>query len=155
MRLSTRATLIVCGASSIGIVGAVIACMALRQRLMLEQAVVLLSAVTAIAAITGASASARAPHTRAIAGILLALAFASIARLGAFEVARAAGERASVQLYGWSRGLATAGVLFEGVAPLLCVTWLGTRSQLWGPLGGTVALVRAVPPTLGVAHGGA
>jgi len=135
-----------------GSVAVTIACFGLRQRLIPDHAV-LLSAVTVVAAITGAYASARAPHTRALAGILLALAFAAIARLGAFELARAAGERASVQLYGWSRGMATAGVLFEGFAQLVCVTWLGTRSKLWGQLGATVALVGAFALTWGVAHG--
>jgi hypothetical protein len=145
--LAARGTLVGCGS-----VAMALACCGLRQRLLPDFAVVL-CALTVVAAITGAYASARAPHTRALAGILLALAFAAIARLGAFELARAAGERASVQLYGWSRGMATAGVLFEGFAQLVCVTWLGTRSKLWGQLGATVALVGAFALTWGVAHG--
>jgi hypothetical protein len=81
-----------------------------------------------IAVIAGAYASARAPHTRAIAAVLFALAFAGIARLGAWALAEAASEQASVHLYGISRGLATAGVMFEALAQLVTVAWLWTRS---------------------------
>jgi hypothetical protein len=105
-----------------------------------EEHAVLISAAATVAAIAGAYASARAPHTRAVAGILLALAFAAIARLGAFELAKVASERANVPLYMFSRGLATAGVLFESVGQLAAVTWLGTRSRLAGQLGALAAL---------------
>jgi hypothetical protein len=106
-----------------------------------------------VAAIAGAYVSARAPHTRAVAGVLFALAFAAIARLAAWELAQAAGERASVHLYGVSRGLATAGVLFEAFAQLVAVTWLGTRSKVTGQLGWMLALAGAVVLTWGVARG--
>jgi hypothetical protein len=106
-----------------------------------------------IAVIAGAYASARAPHTRAIAAVLFALAFAGIARLGAWALAEAASEQASVHLYGISRGLATAGVMFEALAQLVTVAWLWTRSKLAGQIGSTLALAGAVVLTWGVANG--
>ncbi len=124
----------------------------LRERLPPGLAV-LVVAGTIVAVIAGAYASARAPHTRAVAGVLFALAFAGIARLAAWELAQAASERASVHLYGISRGLATAGVLFEAFGQLVAVTWLGTRSKLTGQLGSTLALVGAFVLTWGVAKG--
>jgi hypothetical protein len=111
------------------------------------------AAAAAVATIAGAYVSARAPHTRALAGVLFALAFASIARLGAWELATTAGDRASMQLFTWSRWLATAGVLLEASAQLVAVTWLGTRSKSAGQLGSTAALIGAVVVTLGVARG--
>jgi hypothetical protein len=124
----------------------------LRERLP-QGLAVLVVAGTIVAVIAGAYSSARAPHTRAIAGVLFALAFAGIARLAAWELAQAASERASVQLYGVSRGLATAGVMFEAFGQLVAVTWLGTRSKLTGQLGSTLALVGAFVLTWGVARG--
>jgi hypothetical protein len=106
-----------------------------------------------LAVIAGAYASARAPHTRAVAGVLFALAFAGITRLAAWALAEAASEQASVHLYGISRGLATAGVMFEALAQLVAVTWLGTRSKLTGQIGSMLALVGAFVLTWGAARG--
>ena len=151
---ATRLALMACGA--IGVAAAVIGLMlrtwSAHQRFPEDYAVVL-SAVAAVAAMAGAYASARTPHTRATAGILLAFAFAAITRLGAFELATAAGERASLRLYGFARVLATAGVLLESFGQFVGVTWLFTRSKLWGQLGAVVALVGAVAVTLGVGKG--
>jgi hypothetical protein len=124
----------------------------LRDRLPPGLAVIL-AAVAIVATTAGAYVSARAPHTRAMAGVLLALAFAAIARVAAWELAMTASERASVHLYGISRGFATAGVMFEAFAQLLAVTWLGTRSKLAGQVGSTAALVGAFVLTWGVAQG--
>jgi hypothetical protein len=124
----------------------------LRDRLPAVFAV-LLSASATVSAIAGGYVAARAPHTRALAGVLFALAFAAVARLGAWELATAAGERASVQLFGWSRLLATAGVVLEASAQMVAVTWLGTRSRSAGQLGSTAALLAAFVVTWGVARG--
>jgi hypothetical protein len=113
----------------------------------------LVPAMAVLAAIAGAYASARGPHTRAVAGVLFALAFAAIARLAAWRLAKNASELANVHLYGISRGLATAGVLFEAFAQLLAVTWIGTRSKVTGLLGSVLALGGAVVLTWGVAEG--
>jgi hypothetical protein len=124
----------------------------LRDRLPPPLAVLVAAAAT-VATITGGWISARTPHTRALAGILFALAFAAVARLGAWELATAAGDRASVQLFGVSRGMATAGVLFEASAQMIAVTWLGTRSRSAGQIGSTAALVVAYVITWGVSRG--
>jgi hypothetical protein len=124
----------------------------LRERLPPAYAV-LVAAAAAVAAIAGGYVSARAPHTRALAGVLFTLAFAAVARLGAWELATAAGDRASVQLFGVSRALATAGVLLEASAQMIAVTWLGTRSRSAGQIGSTAALVVAFVVTWGVARG--
>jgi hypothetical protein len=148
--LMPRVALIGAGTAVVAL--AVLAAFVLRERLAAPFAV-LLAATTTVAAIAGATASARAPHTRALAGVLFALAFAAVARLGAWELAMAAGERASVRLYGISRGLATAGVMLEAMGQLVAVTWLGTRSKLAGQVGSTLALVGAFVLTWGVAKG--
>jgi hypothetical protein len=58
-----------------------------------------------------------------------------------------------MQLYGFSRGLATAGVLFESFGQFVAVTWLFTRSKLWGQLGAAVALGAAIVAAIGVRNG--
>ena len=124
----------------------------MRERLEPRLAVSV-SAAAAVASIAAAYKSARAPHTRAVAGVLFAFACASIARIAAWELATAAGDRASMQLFGYARALATAGVLFEAMGQLVAVTWLGTRSRLAGQLGASAALVMAFALTWGVARG--
>jgi hypothetical protein len=124
----------------------------LRDRLP-ELLAVAVSAATAAAALAAATSAVRTPHTRALSGLLLAAAFASIARLGAWELARYASERASLHAYGVSRGLATAGVVFEAGGQLVAVTWLGTRTKLAGQVGAVVAVVLAVVVIYGVREG--
>ena len=138
----------------IAIAGLVIAFsgLGLRDRLP-ELLAVAVSAATAAAALAAATSAVRTPHTRALSGLLLAAAFASIARLGAWELARYASERASLSAYGVSRGLATAGVVFEAVGQLVAVTWLGTRTKLAGQVGAVVAVVLAVVLIYGVKEG--
>ena len=82
-----------------------------------------------VAALAGAYASAGKPHTRAVAAVLAVLAFAAMARFGAWWVAVYAGDTASVRLFSTARGLATTGILFEAGAQLLAVMWLSTRSR--------------------------
>jgi hypothetical protein len=113
----------------------------------------LLVAGAAVSAIVATYGAVLRPHTRAAAGLLLALAFAAVARLGAWEMAARASEHADVTLFRWSRGLATAGVMFEAFGQLIAVTWLGTRSRLAGQVGSTVALLVAFVLTWGVARG--
>ncbi|HEX8792693.1 MAG TPA: hypothetical protein VF765_17215 [Polyangiaceae bacterium] len=145
-----RLTLV--GLSSVTLVFLALGGLGLRDRLP-ELLAVGVSATTSAAALAAATSAVRTPHTRALSGLLLAAAFASIARLGAWEVARFASERASLSAYGLSRGLATAGVVFEACGQLVAVTWLGTRTKLAGQVGAVVAIVIAVVVTWGVAKG--
>jgi hypothetical protein len=106
-----------------------------------------------VVALAGAYCGARAPHTRAIGGILLAFGFAAIARLAAWEFATKAGDTANIPLFATSRGFATAGVLFEAAGQLLAVLWLSSRGKWAGQLGLTLALVAAAGLTWAVARG--
>jgi hypothetical protein len=113
----------------------------------------MLVAGAAVSAILASYGAVLRPHTRATAGLLLALAFAAVARLGAWELAARANEHADLTLFHWSRGFATAGVMFEAFGQLIAVTWLGTRSRVAGQIGSTAALVLAFVLTWGVARG--
>jgi hypothetical protein len=154
MRGSTNALVRIVLISMAGMVGAVAlaAAQQFRDRMAPWQGLTLVAA-SSVAAIVAAYGAVLRPHTRAAAGLLLALAFAAIARLGAWELAATANERADLALFHWSRGLATAGVLFEAFGQLIAVTWLGTRSRLAGQLGSTLALLLAFALTWGVAKG--
>lgn len=140
------------GLSAVTLVFLALGGLGLRDRLP-ELLAVVVSAAAAAACLSGATAAVRTPHTRALAGLLLVAAFASIARLGAWELARYASERANLSAYGVSRGLATAGVVFEAAGQLVAVTWLGTRTKLAGQVGAVAAIVLAVVVTWGVARG--
>jgi hypothetical protein len=124
----------------------------LREQLPPKWAV-LLAAIATITALAGAYTSARAPHTRAIAAVLFALAFASITRLAAWEVATVAGDHASTDVYKVSRVLVTIGVVLEAIGQLVAAAWLGTRSRITGQLASSAALVLAFAVTWGVAQG--
>ena len=114
---------------------------------------VLIASAAVVACLAGAYCAARTPHTRAVAGILVVLAFASMTRLGAWELATRAGDTANMQTFALSRNLATAAVLFEATGQLLAVTWLGTRGRWSGQLASLAALGAAYVLTWGVARG--
>lgn len=118
-----------------------------------EMATLIAAAGAGVCVIAGAYVAARAPHTRATAGVLIILAFAALTRLGAWELAKTASDRADVHLYSVSRGLATGGVVLEGCAQLLAVMWLWARSKLAGQLGATAALAGALVIIWGVDQG--
>ncbi len=125
---------------------------ALRDR-SLPPIPVWLSASTAITTLVGAYCASRAPHTRALAGVLALVAFAAIAHLGAWVLATRAGDAANIAMFGQGRDLATLGVLLEACAQLFAVMWLGTRGRWGGQLASSLALVGAYLLTRGVAGG--
>jgi hypothetical protein len=141
--------------SSAAVVALVLVGIALHDRNLAhtETATLIAAAAAGVCVISGAYISARAPHTRAAAAVLIVLAFAALTRLGAWELAKSASERADVRAYAISRGLATTGILLEGSAQLLVVLWLAARSKVAGQLGALVALAGAVWLTWGVAKG--
>jgi len=141
--------------SSAAVVALVLVGVALHDRNLshTETATLITAAGAGVCVIAGAYVAARAPHTRAAAAVLIILAFAALTRLGAWELAKSASERADVRMYSVSRGLATAGVLLEGAAQLVAVMWLWARSKLAGQVGATLALVGAGLLTWGVAQG--
>lgn len=125
---------------------------ALRDRIPPPLAV-LIASITAIVCLAGAYCGARTPHTRAVAGVLCVFALGAIARLAAWELATRAGDTANISLFGTSRGLATASVLFDAGGQLIAVTWLGTRGKWTGQLASSAALATALVITWGVASG--
>jgi|GEM_PF-1302696 len=127
------------------------------RRLPVVPTLILAIAASAVAA-CGAGYGLRAPHTRAVAVVLGAFALAALTRLVAWELAVVAGDHASERLYGWSRGVATIGVLIETAGQLVAAAWLGTRTRYVGQLLSTLAVGVAFLITWGAAqgvHGGA
>ena len=120
----------------------------------LPQAVaVLVTCATVAAATAGSLAAAKAPHTRALAGVLLALACAALVRVAGWEVAMWASARGDINWFRWSRALMTAGVCLEALGQIVAVAWLGTRGRSAGQIGSTVALFVAFVLTWGAAKG--
>jgi hypothetical protein len=113
----------------------------------------LIASAASVVALAGATSAITAPHTRAVAGVLLAFAFASIARLAAWEMATHAGETANLALFGWSRVFATVGVMLEACGQMIAVVWLSSRGRWAGQLGLSLALFGAVGLTYAVAQG--
>jgi hypothetical protein len=146
--LPVRFGLVFGGASVVAITFA-----GLRERLP-GQLTVLLAAAAAVAALASAYFAARAPHTRATAGVLFAFAFATIARVGAWVAATRAGDTASMELFATARNLATAGVGLEAMGQMIAFYWLGRRSRAYGQLAAFMAITLAVIVTVGVAKGG-
>jgi hypothetical protein len=114
---------------------------------------VLLAGTASVTALAAAWTSVRTPHTRALAGVLFALAVAAITRLGAWELAIRAGDTANLPLFRASQALAKAGVLLETAAQVLAVTWLTARGRTSGQLASFAAGAVAYAITWGVADG--
>jgi hypothetical protein len=112
-----------------------------------------LSSTAAVTTLVGAYCAARAPHTRALAGVLAIAALGAIARLAAWVLATRAGDAASLAMFARSRDLATVAVLLQACAQLFAVIWLGTRGRWGGQLASFAALVGAYFLTRGVAGG--
>lgn len=123
-----------------------------RDRLQPQVTVLIAAAAAAITLLAGAMLASR-PHTRATAGVLFAFGLAAIVRLGAWVIATRASDHADMQLFGVSRGLATAGVLLEAAGQLTAFMWLGTRSRAFGQLGSFAALGGALGVTLSIPGG--
>lgn len=123
---------------------------ALREPL-LPFVAVLLAVSAAVAALAGAWHAIRKPHTRLVGAVLLAFAVAALLRIGAWELAGAAGERGSARMWDVSCGIASAAVVIEGVGQLAAAAWLGTRGRL--KIAGNLAIAAAFLVTWGAAYG--
>jgi hypothetical protein len=142
-----RVVLLAGGAVVVAISGA-----ALRDRVQPVLAVVI-GGVTTVVAMAGSVCGARAPHTRAIAGVLFAFAVAAAVRLAAWSVATRAGDTGNLALLTWSGALGSTGVMLEAAGQLIAVLWLSTRGRWSGQLGLTFALLMALLLTWGAAQG--
>ncbi len=137
--------------SGVGIVMALVVPSFLK-RLPVGPTIVLALAATVVAICAGLN-GLRAPHTRAVGVVLAFLGVASLVRLVSWELAVMAGDHASVRLYDWSRSVATAAVVIEGVGQLSAAAWLGTRSRFVGQAMSSIAVGGAFLITWGAAKG--
>jgi hypothetical protein len=110
-----------------------------------------LSAVTATLA--AGWATLRVSRTRAVGVIVVAFGSAALLRLAAWEISLIAGDRANVSLYALSRGVATGGVVLEGVGQMIAAAWLGTRSRFGGQALSSLAVAVAFVLTWGAVRG--
>ena len=106
-------------------------------------AAVSLAVVAAIVVAVGGVATARSAQTRILGAVLAMSALSGIVRPIAWIVATLAGERASLSLYHFARGLSTAAVAIQALATLLAAAWLGTRSKWRGRMLANGAIVLA------------
>lgn len=148
VRVSIRAGLILGGAAVVALT-----LPGLSDRLPPQLTVLIAAAAAAVTLLAGAFLAWRGPHTRATAGVVFAFGLASSVRLGAWVIATRASDHADVQLFGLSRGLATAGVLLEAAGQLVAFMWLWARGRTFGQLGAFAAIAFAVLVTTGVAQG--
>ncbi len=148
-RLALAPRVIAVGAS--GLVLA-LAAPAMRDKLHPVAAIFLAIASSAVA-MTCAWPALRTAHTRAVGAVLVAMALASVFRLGAWELAGAAGDRSSTRMYDVASGIATAGVVLEGIGQLAAAAWLGTRGGVAGRVLSNLAIAAAFVVTWGAARG--
>jgi len=113
-----------------------------------------LAGVSIGAVFAGAFVATKAPHTRALGGILMALACAALVRVAGWEIAMWSSARGDVEWFRWSRILMTSGVCFEALGQIVAVSWLGTRGRSLGQIASMAALFGAFVLTWGVSKGG-
>ncbi len=112
-----------------------------------------LAVVASISCLVAAWEGMRRPHTRAVAVVLATFAFASLARVVSWEVARVAGDSSSMRLYTIGRGVATGALVVEGLGQMIAAAWLGTRSRLLGQALSSSAVAGAFLVTWNAARG--
>jgi len=102
-----------------------------------------LAIVTGLVVLVAGVTAARSAQTRAVGAVLALFSFSGLLRPIAWQLAGAAGERASLSLYHLARGVSTAAVAVQAGATLLAAAWLGTRSRVRGRLLANGAIVLA------------
>jgi hypothetical protein len=145
---------VVTRAAAIGAAGGVLALSAPALARSLPSQVALALAVSAgVGTLAAAWEGMRRPHTRAVAVVLATFAFAALARVVSWELARIAGDASSMRLYTISRGVATGALVVEGLGQMLAAAWLGTRSRLMGQALSSAAVAGAFLLTWNAARG--
>ncbi|HEY2514645.1 MAG TPA: hypothetical protein VGI39_27460 [Polyangiaceae bacterium] len=117
-----------------------------------EQLTLGLAVMASIVASVGGVRAMRAPHTRALAFVLSIFATAAMVRVGAWEMARIAGDNSSVGLYEGARAASTLRVVIEAFGQLAAAVWIGTRGRV-GLVLSTAAAGLAFALTWGAALG--
>jgi hypothetical protein len=139
---------------SVGASGLVVALSAPAMRDSLHPlAAIFLALAASVTALTSAWQGIRVTHTRAAAAVIAAMGIAALVRVGAWELASAAGDRGSTRLYDFAAGIASGGVILEGMGQLAAAAWLGTRGRLLGRVLSNVAILLAFVATWGAARG--
>jgi hypothetical protein len=108
--------------------------------------------VAASVASTAAWRAMHGPHTRALAIAISVFTLAALVRIGAWELARVAGERGSGGLGSVSRVAVTLGVVIEAAAQAVVAAWIGSRGRV-GLVCSSVAAILAFAVTWGAASG--
>ena len=108
--------------------------------------------VAASVASTAAWRGMQGAHTRALAIAISSFTMAALVRVGAWELARVAGEHGSAQLGAVSRAVVTLGVFLEAAAQAVTVAWIGSRGKL-GLVLSSLAAILAFGVTWGAASG--
>jgi len=137
--------------SAAGLVVA-LAAPAMRDKLHPVASIFLAIAASMIGLTTGWQGM-RVPHTRAVGAVLIAMSLAACVRIGAWELAATAGDRGSTRMYDLASGMASVGVVLEGLGQLAAAAWLGTRGNLAGRVLSNVAIAAAFVVTWGAARG--
>jgi hypothetical protein len=150
-RAETVAGALIVGGSSLVLVLLVMA--SSRDAPPPEQVTLGFAVVGSAVASTAGFVAVRSPQTRALAIVVSAFALAAVVRVGAWEMARVAGDRANASLYMVSRGVSTAGSVIEALGQLAAAVWIGTRGRL-GLVLSSVAALGAFAITWYAAQGG-
>jgi hypothetical protein len=154
-RAETGSGALVVGGASLVLVLLVIAVARARvlpDAPMPEPLVVGLALVASSVATASAWRAKLTQETRALAIVIAMLAITALVRVGAWELAYFAGERANPALYALSRSVATVAVVGEALAQLAAAAWIGTRGRA-GLAWTTLATVGAFAVTWGAASG--
>jgi hypothetical protein len=98
---------------------------------------------TSTIACVGGVVALRAPQTRALGALLIALSFCAVLRVTGWELASVGGAEANPRIYDAGRVLATVGVAVHTLAILLATAWLSARSRFRGRILANGALLLA------------
>ena len=101
----------------------------------------LLVVATLFVVIGAAAAGIRAPHTRALALVQLALGIAAACRLIGWGMGTMWND--SLRMYSIGRTFSAGGIIAEGVATSVCVTWLSTRRRMSSSIAAAAAILAA------------
>lgn len=102
-----------------------------------------LALVTSLVALVSGIVVLRAPHARAVGGMLTLLAVCGLLRVVAWEASAISFDHDSMRMHGAARIFATAAVLAHALSVLVAGAWLGTRSRWRGRILANVAILCA------------
>jgi hypothetical protein len=125
---------------------------ALRQTLS-DRASIAMGTMSALLALVAARAALPVGRTRAVGLVLGMTGLAALSHIAATTLAWYAGDRALYRLALSARGLATASVVFDGLALLAALTWISTRDRKVNAWATRICLLVAMTIVWGAARG--